>query len=304
MSSLKKRLPPLNTIAAFEASARLMSFTRAAQELSLSQGAVSRQIQILEQRLGVELFVRRHKEIHLTRPGAVFQQAITESLGTIRRAVAVLETLDDRSVTISASVAMSSFWLMPAILTFTDEHPDIKIRVVASDELIHPSREHIDLTIRYGDVEIAGMKSVKLFDEEIFPLCSPGYTEAHPVSSAEDLTRQTLIEYDDGISSFTSWDNWLKLARLRHPVLHPFLRLSNYDLVYRAMCAGKGIGLSPTYSIPEEARNTLLVRPLDMGIKTGMAEHIIFSVDTPLSPSATFVLDWLIDHARDSTWPS
>lgn len=304
MASSNKRLPPLNTIAAFEASARHMSFTRAAKELCLSQGAISRQIQILEQRLGVPLFVRRHKEIQLTRPGVIFQQAITESLGTIRRAVAIIETLDDRSVSISASVAMSSFWLMPAILTFTDEHPDIKIRVVASDELIDPSREHIDLTIRYGDVQIAGMETHKLFDEEIFPVCSPAYRDAHPVSCPEDLTRQTLIEYDDGISSFTSWDNWLKLARIRHPVLHPFLRLSNYDLVYRAMCGGKGIGLSPAYSIPAEARDTLLVRALDMSIKTGLAEHIVYPDSASLSPSASFVLDWLLDHARCSIWSS
>jgi DNA-binding transcriptional LysR family regulator len=299
---IRKRLPPLNTIAAFEASARHLSFTRAAEELHLSQGAVSRQIQVLEERMGVPLFSRRHKEIQLTREGVIFQNAITESLGSIRRAVAMIEKLDDQVVTIAASVAMSSFWLMPAILAFSDQHPDINIRVHASDRTIGPSSEPIDLSIRYGNPCFPGMKSVKLFDEEIFPVCSRAYQQSHQISGPDDLIKQNLIEYDDGISAFSSWANWLKVAKIEHPSLHPSMSLSSYDLVYRAICAGKGVGLTWSYGVGEEVRDTLLVRPIDVSVKTGLAEHIVYSEDTQLSPAASVVLDWLLEHARASIW--
>ncbi len=302
MATSRRRLPPLNTVAAFEASARHLSFTRAAEELHLSQGAISRQIQVLEERLGVPLFSRRHKEIQLTKAGGIFQNAIAESLNSIRRAVSTIEMLDVQTVTIAASVGMSSFWLMPAMLAFSDQHPDINIRVHASDHLIDPTREPVDLMIKYGDARFPGMTSVKLFDEEVFPICSIGYREAHEISCPEDLIRQTLIEYDDGLSAFGSWENWLKLAKVGYSVIHPSMNLSNYDLVYRAICAGKGVGLTWSYVIAEEVRDTLLVRPLDISVKTGLAEHIAFSEDTPLSPSATIVLEWLIEHARASAW--
>lgn len=298
----RRRLPPLNTVAAFEASARLLSFTRAAEELNLSQGAVSRQIQVLEERLGVPLFSRRHKEIQLTKAGTIFQSAIAESLNSIRRAASMIEMLDVQTVTIAASVGMSSFWLMPAILAFSDLYPDINIRVHASDHLIDTTHEFVDLRIKYGDARISGMTSVKLFDEEVFPICSAKYGEMHKISCPEDLTRQTLIEYDDGLSAFGSWENWLKLAKVEYSVLRPSMNLSNYDLVYRAICAGKGVGLTWSYVIAEEMRDTLLVRPLDITVKTGLAEHIVFSEDAPLSPSAAIVLEWLIEHARASVW--
>lgn len=298
----RTRLPPLNTIAAFEASARHLSFTRAADELHLSQGAVSRQIQVLEERIGFALFSRRHKEIQLTKAGVIFQSAIAESLGSIRRAVAMIEMLDDQTVTISASVGMSSFWLMPAILAFSDQHPDINIRVYASDQLIDPTSEAIDLSIRYGDARFPGLKSVKLFDEEIFPVCSIAYQQTHQISGPNDLTKQALIEYDDGISAFGSWNNWLKLAKVEHGALHPCMNLSNYDLVYRAICAGRGVGLTWSYAIGQEVRNTLIVRPVDISVKTGLAEYIVYPEDAQLSPTASIVLEWLLEHARVSVW--
>lgn len=302
VATYRKRLPPLNTLAAFEASARHLSFTRAADELHLSQGAVSRQIQVLEERMGVTLFSRRHKEIKLTKAGVIFHNAIAESLGSIRRAVSMIETLDDRAVTISASAGMSSFWLMPAILAFSDQHPDIHIRVHASDRLPDPTLESIDLSIRYGDAHFPGMKAVKLFDEEIFPVCSTAYQQTHRISGLNDLAHHSLIEYDEGISAFGSWENWLKLAKVNHAQLHPSMSLSSYDLVYRAICAGKGIGLTWNYIIWPEVRDTLIVRPIDISVKTGLAEYIVFPDDSQLSPTASIFLEWLIEHARESIW--
>jgi DNA-binding transcriptional LysR family regulator len=294
----------LNTIAAFEAAARLTSFTKAAEELNLSQGAVSRQIQVLEERIGVALFNRRHKEIHLTKAGFIFQQAITRSLLSIRRAVSVIENLETQTVTIAASVGMSSFWLMPAIIAFREEHPQIDIRVLASDQQVDPRKEPVDLAIRYGDGHWQGLEKVKLFDEEIFPVCSRDYLIGKNITSLHDLSRENLIELDTSItiSQYSSWENWFESACEDHGPLHYALTLSNYDLVYRALCKGNGIALAWSYGIPLESRDDLLVRPLDVRVSTGLSEYLVYSdVEAP-SESTKVVLAWLLKYAQDSIW--
>ncbi|MFL9863478.1 LysR substrate-binding domain-containing protein [Paraburkholderia fungorum] len=302
VATQRKRLPPLNTIGAFEASARLMSFTRAAEELHLSQGAVSRQIQVLEERMGVALFNRRHKEIQLTRAGLIFQQAIAQSLNSIRRAVTVIEALDTSTVTIAASNAMASFWLMPAIIDFRTQNPEIDIRVLASNTPVDPWKDPVDLAIRYGDGQWPNVTKVKLFEEEIFPVCSPAYLAAHPINSIDDLPALELIELDSSISAFNSWDSWLELAGQHSGRLHKNLTLSNYDLVYRAACSGKGVALAWSYGIPHDARETLLVKPLKVSYKTGLSEYIIHTENEELSAPAKIFLDWLIDFGKRSIW--
>lgn len=302
MPTPRKRLPPLNTISAFEASARLMSFTKAAEELHLSQGAVSRQIQVLEERMGVPLFNRRHKEIQLTRAGLIFQQAIAQSLNTIRRAVTMIETLETSTVTIAASNAMANFWLMPAIFEFRSQQPNIDIRVLASNTPVDPWQEPIDLAIRYGDGHWPNLTKVKLFEEEIFPVCAPGYQQAHSIETLEDLLECELIEYDSDTAESNSWDTWFENAGLHVGAVRKNLTLSNYDLVYRAAYSGKGVALAWAYGVPQEDRESLLVRPLDISVKTGMCEYIIYADNEELSSPAKVFLEWLIDFGKRSLW--
>ncbi|MFX1670983.1 LysR substrate-binding domain-containing protein [Paraburkholderia sp. A2WS-5] len=295
-------MPPLNTISAFEASARLMSFTKAAEELHLSQGAVSRQIQVLEDRMGVPLFTRRHKEIQLTRAGLIFQQAIAQSLNSIRRAVTMIEALDTSTVTIAATNAMANFWLMPAIFEFRSQHPNIDIRVLASNSPIDPWHEPIDLAIRYGDGHWPNLTKVKLFEEEIFPVCAPSYQRNHGIKTVQDLIECELIEYDSDSAESNSWDTWLESAGFQPGAVRKSLTLSHYDLVYRAACSGKGVALAWAYGVPQEDRGALLVRPLDVSVKTGLSEYIIYADNEELSAPAKVFLDWLIDFANQSVW--
>jgi len=294
----KKRLPPLNTIAAFEASARLMSFTKAAEELHLSQGAVSRQIQVLEERIGVPLFNRRHREIDLTKAGVIFQQAIAQSLMSIRRAVALIENLESSSVTIAASVAMSSFWLMPALIGFRELHPDIEIRVLASDQPLDPRREAVDLAIRYGDGHWPGLIKTKLFDEEIFPVCSPEYLESRPISCPDDLLDEVLIDVEAGLSVCSTWDDWFALAGVAPQPHRSSIRVNNFDLAYRAACAGKGVALAWSYGVTELLRDGALVRPLDASVHTHLSEYIVTAEQYELSNAAQCVLDTLVEFAE------
>lgn len=277
-----------------------MSFTRAAEELNLSQGAVSRQIQILEERIGVPLFFRRHREISLTRAGLVFQQAISQSLISIRRAIAVIENLESASVTVAASVAMSSFWLMPALIRFRERHPQIDIRILASDQPLDPRREAIDLAILYGDGNWPGVVSHKLFEEEVFPVCSPSYLKDRKIESASDLVNEVLIDVEAGVSICSTWNDWFNLAGVQTHSHQSSIRVSNFDLAYRAACASKGIALTCAYGCAEMIEDGRLVRLLDVSVRTRLSEYIVAAGNNELSGAARAVREMLIEYASDT----
>ncbi len=302
MTRTQRRLPPLENIVAFESAARLGSFTRAAEELHLSQAAVSRQIQKLEESLGVPLFLRRHKEVSLSSAGKLFQNAVGESIATIQRCVNDIERLDGRKVTVAASLGMSSFWLMPAILAFQEQHPEIDIRVLASDETCDLQRDPVDFAIQYGDGHWPGITAIEILEEVLFPVCSPQYLQQRGISRVEDITQETLIDYDKSNSRWATWEAWLKNAGMKTKPLHIGLQLSHYDLVYRAVCAGHGIGISWSYAIPMEARDQWVVRPMDAVVRTGCAEYLVYPKGKRLSESAQTLLDWLVGYAESSVW--
>ncbi|CAI3797984.1 Glycine cleavage system transcriptional activator [Pseudomonas sp. MM221] len=304
MSGSRKRLPPLNTIAAFEASARLMSFTGAAEELSLSQGAVSRQIQRLEERIGTSLFERRHKKIELTRAGDIFYRAICQSLVSIRHAVQDIERLNSSQVSISASLAMSSFWVMPAILKFKQLAPQINVSILANDHVLDPSREAVDLAILYGDGAWPNLKVHKLFDEVIFPVCSPQYAGEHRIETIEDLSRCTLIEVVTVDSVCGSWEEWFSQAGLPGPFSQvPTLKVSNHDLAYRAAEAGQGVTLAWNYGPQEILRSKRLVRPLEAYVATGMAEYLVSACYAEERPTVERVWDLLVAFSQEEGAP-
>ncbi|HDS1817434.1 TPA: LysR family transcriptional regulator [Pseudomonas putida] len=304
MNGSRKRLPPLNTIAAFEASARLMSFTGAAEELSLSQGAVSRQIQRLEERIGTTLFERRHKKIELTRAGDIFYRAICQSLVSIRHAVQDIERLNSSQVTLSASLAMSSFWVMPAILAFRQRAPQINISILANDPVLDPAREAVDLAILYGDGAWPNLHAHKLFDEIIFPVCSPAYAAEHRIQSIEDLARCTLIEVVTVDSMCGSWEAWFSRAGLADAFSQPpTLRVSNHDLAYRAAEAGQGITLAWNYGPQELLRSQRLIRPVDAHVATGMAEYLVSARYTDERPTVDRVRELLLEFSTGEGAP-
>lgn len=276
MIGSRKRLPPLNTIAAFEASARLMSFTAAATELNLTQGAVSRQIQRLEERLDAPLFDRKHKKIVLTNAGEIFYHAICESLVSIKRAVIEIERLNNTQVTIAASLAMSSFWVMPALLKLKNELPEINVSILASDSVADPLSGFVDLAIRYGDGNWPGLRATKLFDEKIFPVCSKAYELNNRIDSIEKILQCRLIEVMSENSICGSWEEWL--SRFGYPNRidkSQLLLVSNFDLAYRAAEAGEGIALAWNYGPQEMLKSQRLVRPIGEFVATGLAEYLV-----------------------------
>lgn len=305
MESSGRRIPPLNTVVAFEAAVRAMSFTAAAKELHLSQGAVSRQIQRLEERLGTPLFERRNKKIVLTRAGEIFYAAIGESLAAVRRAVYEIERLNTTRVSLSASMAMASFWVMPALLLLRERQPSIsEVSLLAEDRAADPLRDDVDLAILYGDGNWPGLTAHRLFDEKVFPVCSKAYLERHPIRTPADLADATLIDVMRTSSVCGTWSRWLERAGItRAERTPPALTVSSFELAYRAAEAGQGVALTWNYGCDEVFQRFGLVRPVSDYVETGLGEYLVLDSAKPQSDTLRTVLDTLLEYARTDGGP-
>ena len=246
-------LPPLQNLRAFEAAARLASFTAAARELCLTQGAISRQIRTLEERLRVVLFERGDRGVRLTPPGRRYHEVVSESLFSIAAATRELVAGDDdTTVTVGTSSAIASLWLMPRLTGFRRRAPELEIRVLASDRDFERNSDEVDLVIEYARRPLTGEGVWPLFDEEIFPVCSPDYLDGRAVPERPgELLGETLLVLDDDHPDWMGWTEWLscagvEMAGLRHPI-----RINSYPTLLQAAAAGEGVALGWRHLVDE-----------------------------------------------------
>lgn len=240
------RLPSLDLVRGFEAAARLGSFTEAAAALHLTQSAVSRQVQTLESQLGVPLFERRHRRIVLTEAGEAFYRAAREALRLLGDAAErIRQDAAIRAVTVTCTYGFASLWLVPRLMDFRDRHPDIEVRIAASNRMVDIDRERIEFAVRYCTADLMPRGTVKLFDEEVFPVCSPELPRpGRPLASPADLVHHVLLHHaEDHDWPTGSWTVWLETQQL--PSLRPAgsLRFNQYDQLIQAALEGQGVAL-------------------------------------------------------------
>src|SRR5882762_11235625 len=245
MANRSPPLPSLDFFKGFEAAARHLSFTRAAEELSVTQSAISRQIQALEERLGVALFLRRNRGLALTEAGQQMYRAADIALRTLREAAdRIAPGNTQKMVTVTSSMALCSLWLIPRLSGFRRLHPDVDVRISANNQLLDLDRERIDLAIRYCPSRAAPAGSVRLFGEEILPVCSPALLRDRnrPLKSPQDLRHHVLLHYDEPQRPvpWLTWNVWLESAGV--PDLEPAdsLRFNHYDQTIGAALGGQG----------------------------------------------------------------
>jgi LysR family transcriptional regulator, glycine cleavage system transcriptional activator len=302
MSTSRKRLPPLQNLEAFEAAARHLSFTRAAEEINLSQSAVSRQIKHLEESMGVRLFTRSHKTLDLTKAGRTLLNGIERSLAELRRTVETIENDRSPTVTISASMAIASFWLLPGIAEFKDRHPHIRVRVIAGDgeDYAAVQNNETDFTILYDQGQRGGHVSVGLFEEVIFPACTPAYLKGRNVYSLQDLSREKLIDFEvKHLRTVKGWPDWFSRAGCETRGINYTLSVSNYDLACRAALAGQGVVLMWAYVAPlADFANGTLLRPVGEVVNTGHVEYLVYGKALEESSAHMVFKDWILEYAR------
>ena len=211
MQRLRRTLPPLTALPAFEASARLLSFTRAAEELYVSQAAISRHIRVLEENLGTRLFERFHRKVRLTDEGQRFQHTIAVALDLVENAAHELRgQVKSTDLTIAADLSMAHLWLLPRFSKFRAEFPDIDVSVLASEREADCLKEGIDLALLYGNGDWPGFDAHLLVREEIFPVCSPDYLRrCGPVTDLSELFDKVLLDLRGERWDWVDWRQWL-----------------------------------------------------------------------------------------------
>ena len=287
-------LPSLSALAAFEAAARHLSLTKAAEELNVTTGAVSRSVRALEDELGNPLFLRRHRAVELTREGETLAAALRESFERMAATFRQIKSFGGQaSVTVGSTMAMAHLWLMPRMGAFWNLHHDIVVDHVISDHPHGLDRPDVDLRLRYGDGEWPDELSAKLYDDRIFPVASPAFAKAYPAETVKDLTQLQLLSVEGVDWTWTTWSEFLR--EIGHSDRRVSVRRFNsYVIALQAARSGQGVTLGWASLVEPLIEAGNLVRVTDLEISAPQSYFVTWSARRPLSPQAVQLKDWLL----------
>lgn len=298
MQSLRSLLPSPGALIVFEAAGRLASFTRAAEELAMTQAAVSFAIRNLERDLGVPLFTRRHRSIALTEAGERFYADVSLGLTHIRKSAEELKAQgSDRHVTLSASTAFASYWMLPRLARLRADLPGIDLRIQTSDRNVDLRREGLPLGIRTGrSGDWPGCDDALLVAEEVTAIVAPAYVEANgtPSDAADIAAHHRLIHLEEPFRPTLDWEDWFKGLGVDPPSRAKGLLINDYVLVVQAVLSGQGIALGWRHLTDPMVEQGMLVSVGDHVHRTGQGFHVVWPNDRPIGDNAARVRDWLL----------
>lgn len=291
------RLPALDLLVGFESAARHLSFTRAGEELFLTQSAVSRQIKELEAQLGVALFERRHRALALTEAGQQFYAAAAQVIATMRGATERLRAQAGRRrpLSVATTHSFAALWLIPRLAGFTRDHPGVDVRITAETRVQDLEREGLDLAIRHGPAALAGPNAVRLFGERVFPVCSPGLRSRIPLEKPADLAQHVLLQYDDpdGRHPWLHWKTWLEVEGIADLRPAGTLAFSGYEQIIPAAIAGHGVALGRSPLVKDLLDEGTLVAPFRSSADPARAYFAVVSPEAAGRPEVVEFIAWL-----------
>lgn len=294
---MARKLPPLKTLPDFEAAARHLSFSKAAEELNVTHGAVSRQVKSLEDYLGVRLFRRLNRALRLTDEGQAYARAVRETLESLAEATRRLSTPKEAGrLTVSTTYSFTSGWLVPRLGRFRALHPGIDVRLQANDRAVDFARDNVDLAIRYGRGNYPGLATERLTGDDYAPVASPALLKGkHPLRKPADLRHHALL-HDEGTE--VDWRMWLMAAGVegvdaaRGPIF------SHSPMVIQAAIRGEGVALGRQVLIEDELASGRLVRLFDLRLKGEMAYYVVCPQSSLAQPKVRAFRDWLFSEAN------
>ena len=297
------RLPSLDLLQGFEAAARLLSFTRAGDELHLTQSAVSRQMQELESQLGVKLFERRHRALVLTDAGQQFYASAAQVLATMRAATDRLRAQAGRgTLSVTTTHSFAALWLIPRLAGFTRGHPGVDVRIAADTRVQDLERDGLDVAIRHGPASLAGPNAQRLFGERVFPVCSPKLLKdaRRPLAEPADLRHHVLLQYDDPDvrHPWLHWRTWLEVERLEELKPAGRLSFSGYEQIIAAAIAGHGVALGRSPLLNDAIRAGELAAPFK---RTADPARAYYAVVSPNAAERVEVKDFVAWLKREAT---
>ncbi|MEM5435699.1 choline sulfate utilization transcriptional regulator [Paraburkholderia diazotrophica] len=293
------RLPPMQTLTAFESAARLASFTAAARELGSTQPAVSQRIVQLEEELGTPLFERGHRGVTLTPEGTLLYQAVRSGLDTIREATADIRARRATgSLTILTDAGFATYWLMPRLARLNASMPGVNVKIVTSQLGYDPHRDHADIAIAFGDGHWPPCTSTRLFPEAVTPVCSPAFRDTHrPVMCAEDLAHLPLLHVQPTEPErWLAWHTWFAAYGLPAPEQSHGMMFNSYSLVVQAALMGQGVALGWTPLTDELVASGQLVRLLETPVTTERGYYLVCPPSRPAPAAVPLFRRWLFDE--------
>jgi DNA-binding transcriptional LysR family regulator len=302
MRKQRRSLPSLDLLRGFEAAARNLSFTRAAQELYLTQSAVSRQVKAIEDHLGVALFARRHRALLLTEAGHELYRATAQALQQLGDAASKIRDRGaGRTLTVTATIGFASLWLIPRLTDFRSRRPDIDIRIAADNKMVDLEREGIEVAVRYCTPKAAPAGAVRLFGEVVLPVCSPNsLTRSAPLTRPEDLSRHILLHFEpaDGITPWLSWTVWLEVMQQQGLKPAGSLRFSQYDQTIQAAIDGQGVALGTTPLVRHLIKQGRLIAPLARKFESSRAYYLVTSSTATGRQEVKEFGAWMLQQAK------
>lgn len=298
---LRSELPRLDLLRSFESAARHLSFTVAAHELALTQSAVSRQIQQMEEGLGVALFDRLHRSLGLTSAGKLMQRTVVDCLERLRDATASVRMAAPlRQVSVTTTAGFASLWLIPRLARFAEDHPHVDVRVSATSELLDLERSHIDVAVRFGPTAQGDGKP--LFEESVLPVCAPSLLRdrKRPLKTPADLVHHTLLSIDvpqDGTLT-ADWSPWIEILVLPSLRSKNMLRFTSYGDAVAAAVAGQGIAIGRLPLVAALMRNGSLVAPFKCASASRRAYFVTPSSRAAHNSDAQDFMRWLRGEAE------
>jgi LysR family glycine cleavage system transcriptional activator len=294
-------LPPLSALRAFEATARLLSFGKAAAELNVTPAAISHQIHALEEDLGVRLFHRLNRSIELTASARVLLPGLSDAFLGIHASVRRLRAHNDTgTLTVTASPSIAAKWLVLRLHRFQAQHPDIDVRISTSDDVVDLTKGDFDLAIRYGTGRYPGLDVELLLQNEVFPACSPRLLEAGPALRVPDDLRHHALIHDQAVDRdplAPTWAMWLKAAGVRDVPAASGLTFSFGYMALEAALAGHGVVLAYSTIAAADLAAGRLVRLFSLALPDLFAYYIVTAPGALDRPKVRAFRTWLRQEA-------
>ena len=301
-ASVESRIPPLNALKAFEAAARRLNITRAAEELSVTPGAISQQIRILEEHAGAPLFHREGRQIALTDLGAELYPLLHDGFDYLKRAGDLLYRPDRRhALAVSVPPSFAAKWLAPRIARFAAAHPEVEVWMSADMRLADVGGGRVDVAVRYGRGDYSGVRSERLLSADVTPVCSPALlTGAKALKRPTDLAKHVLIHLRAGEleEPRPDWAAWLKARGVEGVDATAGPRFDQTALAIEAAAHGQGVALAPYAFVAEDLASGRLVSPFaDGALATEMAYYVLTRRSGVSEPARAFVR-WMKEEVQ------
>ncbi len=298
-----RHIPGLQALKAFDAAARHLSFSRAAEELNVTPAAVSHQIKELEEQIGVSLFQRTSRHMQLTRHGDVLRPAVADALEGLTLAVNKLrQAKNPKQIRVTASPSLAAKWLVPRLDKFLEAVPGADVRIDATSSVLDFDRDEIDAAIRFGEGIHPGLQVDKLFSDVLFPVCSPALLrDGKPLREPRDLLNYTLIhlEYEALGAVWPNWRMWMLAAGIKDFNDTRGLHFSQTSLAVQAAIDGHGVALGDSTLVADDIAAGRLVKPFELALKSPpqFAYHLITRKDAGERPIVKAFRSWILEEA-------